>query len=383
MQRNEQFRKLVNELERQVNASFAPGERLPSRRDLAAMYGVGATTIDRALKSLSKKDLVRPAMRVGWFRTPEAPAANESSCPRRTLRVGILSRYTREEWDGGGIYRALFAEAHRRGVSIVEVPNAHRKRPTPGRSRIQLSRVPWNDFDVALLVDAEDTIVHDASALTQHTVLCVDYDATRLGLDSVAIDDNQVGAIAARHLCELGHQRFAVTEDLNDPGFACDPNITARRMGFEWTIGQLGGTIMPDWRLLVQRRCWKIKRVDYIAAGVARWAAAPLNERPTALFATTAGLDSLVRELARHEIRVPADFSIVTVSPDGQEPQINGIRMTRVTLKVSNLASRTLDAAAALAAERAGPGPASRQPKLALAPSLLIPGQSTAPPPAE
>ena len=66
--RNEQFRKLVDELQRQVSDSFAPGERLPSRRELAAMYGVGATTIDRALKSLSKTGLVHPATRVGWFR---------------------------------------------------------------------------------------------------------------------------------------------------------------------------------------------------------------------------------------------------------------------------------------------------------------------------
>lgn len=374
--KNEQFKKLVEDLQRQVNESFAPGERLPSRRDLAAMYGVGATTIDRALQSLNTKGVVRPATRVGWFRAPTGPDKSQSVRAAKALRVGILSRYTRPEWDT--IYVALSEEARRRGVLVVEVPNPHRERPTAGRSRIQLSRVPWNEFDVGLLVDAEDTIAHDAQALRKRKVLCVDYDGTRLGLDSVAFDDNEVGAIVARYLCGLGHQRFAVTEDLNDPGLASDPNTTARRLGFEWTVSQLGGIIMPEWRLMLQRRCWRTPRVDFVASAVARWAAAPVSQRPTAVFVTTGAMQPLLSSLARHKLRVPADISIATASLDEYEQIANGMRITRVSLKISSLVNRVFDFAAELAAETVYPGAATRPPKLMFASSLLIPGQSTA-----
>jgi DNA-binding LacI/PurR family transcriptional regulator/DNA-binding transcriptional regulator YhcF (GntR family) len=380
--RNEQFRILVDELQRQVHATFAPGERLPSRRDLAAMYGVGATTIDRALKSLSKHGFVRPATRVGWFRAADDSAGSGSPQKASALRVGIMSRLTREEWDHAKLYGALLKEARRRGVTIVEVPNPHRRRPTPGRCRIQLSRVPWNTFDIGLLLDAEDTIVADSSALKQRRVLCVDYDATRLGLDSVAFDDGGVGALAARYLLELGHVRFGLTEDLNDPGFAADPNILARRLGFEAEIGRRGGVIMPEWRVMIQRRVWKTRRVDYVTAAAGRWAMAPLNERPTALFSTTTGLDKLVRELERHNISVPTDLSVMQVSVEGNEPTVNGISVTRVDLKLDSLASRTFDVIAELAAESTRPAALpKRPPKLALAPALLVPGRSTATPP--
>ncbi len=371
------FRKLLDDLRRQVSESFAPGDHLPSKRDFAVMYGVSPTTIHRALLSLNKDGVIRSAARVGWFRVGCERSGNQSPHSSAPLRVAILSRRARQEWENHDIYIALMSEARRRGVTVVEVPNRHRQRPIPKLTRIQLSRVQWNTFDVALLVDAEDTIAQGDPFLKQHKVLAVDQDATAYGIDSVAYNDREVGAIAARHFHEMGHRRFAVTEEFSDPGFTWDPNWTTRRLGYEAAIGQFGGTIMPAWRLMVPHRSRRTLK-EFLAPTVAGWAAASPAERPTAIFAPSASaIGPLLRELALFQMSVPRDISIVTIARNGFEQVENGMRITAVEVRLSNLVSRAFDVAAELAAEGTT---AARTPRLIFAPALLSPGQSTAPP---
>jgi DNA-binding LacI/PurR family transcriptional regulator len=372
------LRNVLTALRQQFNNSFAPGERLPSKRDLAAMYGVGPTTIHRALIALHKDGLIRPAPRVGWYRAGHAEA-NGSERPSASPRVAILSRRTRQEWDGHLLYTTLIAEAARRQIRIVEVPNRHRQRLTPGRARIELSRVPWNAFDVALLVEAEDTIVPEAPLLRKHKVLAVDQDAAEHGIDSVAFDDREVGAIAARYLHELGHLRFAVAEELCAPGFAWEPNWAARRMGFEWAVGRFGGTLLPHWRLTVAGR--GVEPGEFDESIVASWAAARPKERPTALFVPNAAvIGPVIQALSKCGLSVPRDLSILTVTWGGETIVTHGMLVTSVDLKLSNLVARTLDIAAELAGESEKPELRSRPPRLIFAPALLIPGQSTAAP---
>jgi DNA-binding LacI/PurR family transcriptional regulator/DNA-binding transcriptional regulator YhcF (GntR family) len=371
------FQKLLSDLRRQFNDSFVPGDRLPSKRDLAAMYGSGPTTIHRALLALNKEGLIRAAPRVGWYRAGSETAARR---PEQTAgaRVAIISRRTREEWNHHIIYTGLMSEAVRRNMSIVEVPNRNRQRFTPSRARIELAKVPWNTFDVALLVEAEDTIVLDAPALSKHKVLAVDQDATAHGIDSVAFDDREVGVLAARYLHELGHIRFAITEEYCSPGFAWDPNWTARRLGFEWALSRFGGTLLPHWRVVVPGRQSPLP-APFDEQTVSRWASSPLKERPTALLALSpAVISPLIDMLGRFGLSVPKDLSIVTVTWGGHQPVAKGMQITCVDLKLENLVARTLDVAAELASEREAGQP--RRPRLVLAPALLVPGQSTAPP---
>ena len=91
---------------------------------------------------------------------------------------------TRDEWpEGWQLYAALAAEAARRGMDVVEIPNRYsgRRRSTPGRWRVELGRVPWNLFDVGLLVEAENTVKHAADALARRKIVVVDMDASDLG----------------------------------------------------------------------------------------------------------------------------------------------------------------------------------------------------------
>lgn len=371
------FKELLRQLHRQVQEAFAPGERLPSTRELAAAHGVARMTIQNALRELSRQGMVRAVSGVGWFREGKGPVSEN---PKK-LRIGILSKWPRPDWDHTALIQELLQEGRRRGMTMVECPNSHGRLSTPGRHRIRLSEIPWNAFDLGFLVEAPETIAADAERLRAHRLLVVDQDATPAGLDSVVFDDFEVGAIAARHLYEWGHRRFAVLEEFNLPGNACDPNWADRRFGFERTVGQLGGTIRTPWRLPYPHMQGLTRRLfaDFLVPAVAQWAASPYEQRPTAFFATyEAVIAPLIEQLARHGWRVPRDLSIVTAWWGNEKLVVNGIPVASVNLRFENLVKRCFDLAEELHSE--GCRPVLRPPRKVCAPILFIPGESIRPP---
>ena len=390
--RDQHFRILLDALRHQIETALVPGERLPSERDLAAMHGVGPTTIHRALQDLTAEGHVKPMSYVGWFRAPAGnSSAPDSSVPRsiesHALSVGLMTRRSAEEWPDCEIYPALLAEAQSRRIKVVEIPNRHVYRHQLKRNRIELARIPWNTFDVGLLVEAEDTIRLREPELLEHRVLAVDQDATEYGIDSAIFANAQGGAMVAKHLLDLGHLRFAVTEEITSAGFSADPAKLARRHGFELKIGEAGGMIMPQWRIPVAHRGLQGAHPNFAKAAVASWLAAPPANRPTALFAGSHEpliSGKLIEELGRHGVRAPRDFSIVAVTWNGKfwggvEPAIDGLCLTCVDFNLAALVSRVFDAAIELAKEKRQPAPNSRRaPRLFLAPATLLQGKSTA-----
>jgi DNA-binding GntR family transcriptional regulator len=79
MSRDHRFQNVLDLLRRQIDSSFAPGERLPSKRELASMHGVGARTVERALKVLAAEGCVKVMPRVGSVRA----GANRRSTRRK------------------------------------------------------------------------------------------------------------------------------------------------------------------------------------------------------------------------------------------------------------------------------------------------------------
>jgi DNA-binding LacI/PurR family transcriptional regulator len=383
--RDRRFQALLDELRRQIGNSFWPGESLPSNRALASMHGVGETTVQRAMMVLVSEGCVKVVPNVGSYKANAGKRAAKS----KSLAVGLMTRRSADVWPKHEIYAALQAEALRRKIKFVAVPHPHASRYTPGRSQIQLAQVPWNTFDVGLLVEAEDTIRLRDPLLLARKVIAVDHDATEYGIDSVAFANSNAGKIAAQHLLGLGHTRFAVTEEQNDPGFPADPAWTERQFGFEAAIKSAGGSLLPQWRLQIPRRGYQQSPDRFIKAAAAAWAAAPVAQRPTALFVLTSDpldFNMLISQLARHGLRIPTDLSLIVLTTNGKvwgggEPERDGIRLTSIDFDLSALVRRTFDAAKELAEEKRPTAKRpSRPPKLFLAPAMLAPGTSTAPP---
>lgn len=377
--RDRHFQELLDGLRRQIDSCFAPGQSLPSKRELASAYHVGETTVHRALQILAAEGSVRLLPNVGSFRAGSAAGRPGSgSKGGAPFSVGLMTRHSAEEWPKFEIYPALLEEARKRKIKVVSIPNPRSFRATRKLAQIDLDRVPWNSFDVGLLVEAQHTISLRDPRLTAKHVLAVDQDATEFGLDSVTFSDAQAGIMVARYLMDLGHTRMAVTDDLKDPA------RVARRHGYEAAIGYSGRAL---WRMQLPVHGTDENHRQSVKNTVLAWAAAPPPRRPTALFVidTTPILyGKLLEELSRHNLLVPRDISIVVVTWNGKffggaEPRWNGMNFTRIDFDLSALVRRTFDAAAELAVEKLGHGVLPyRPPRLYLAPALLIPGQSTA-----
>jgi DNA-binding LacI/PurR family transcriptional regulator len=369
---NALFVDLVQQLRQQLLASFTAGEGIPSTRAIAATYGVGAMTALRALRYLSREKIIHVDARRRWVRAP-------AHTPRRAkhLRVGIISPYTREHWDKTPFYGLLREEAGRRRISITESPHTRAHPITPARSRIDLTRVPWARFDVGLIVDVEDAVTLAGIRRLGRAVLSVDRDGTVFGIDSATYDNGGAGRLAAQHLLSLGHRRFAITDEVSDPGWPNEQTWLARRHGFEAAIGHAGGCIRPEWRLAIPHRGLQAYRFGALRAAIAAWKNQPAQKRPTALFCFDDSLtDDLVAEFRRHGFLVPQHLSVVTISGSMPRPSKSQL-YTAVWLDAAALARRTLDAAQEIAARKKASQP---QPQLFTSPALLIEGNSTTAP---
>ena len=367
---NQLFQHLVAQLRQHLTASFTGGETIPSTRALAAMYGVGTMTAHRALQQLTLDGVIDRRANAGWVR---AGGGSGSRAARSRLRIGVISALTRAEWQKNKFYALLTAEAARRGLELVESPNPHADRSTPARSRVDLSRVPWNHFDLALLIDVEDSVTLSDRRLSRKKVLVVDRDATVYGLNSVTFDNAAAGRIAAQHLFDLGHRRFAVTDEVSDPGWPSEQTWLARRHGFEAMSGYLGGCIRPEWRLLIPHKGLQAYRFAHLRATIDHWLTLAPKRRPTALFSFDETFARIAAtEFAKRNVHVPRDLSIVTISGQYGAPPKSGQDFTLVWLDMNALARRIFDTAEAL--------DDTQEARLYRSPVLLVPGRSSAPP---
>ena len=86
-----------------ISGRFAPGERLPSVRDLAAQAGVNPNTMQRALGRLEEQGLVYTQRTAGRFITEDVTVINEAkeqlAAQQVTAFLAAMERlsYTKEE----------------------------------------------------------------------------------------------------------------------------------------------------------------------------------------------------------------------------------------------------------------------------------------------
>jgi DNA-binding LacI/PurR family transcriptional regulator len=195
--------------------------------------------------------------------------------------------------------------------------------------------------------------------------------------------------MAARHLLQMGHRVFAVTDEANAVGFAWDPAWTRRRHGFETAVGEAGGVI-SRFRLGIPRQGGNLRMQSYfkddLPATVREWAASSSSTRPTAFFCLDPStIQPVVEELGRHGLRVPRDMSVITVTWNqrmysGEEPVIEGVRYTAIDFDLSTMVRRVGDALEELGS-RGGGVSKSDEAQLFFAPATLRPGNSTVAPP--
>lgn len=353
---NKLFLAITEQVRAQLRSTLQPGERLPSSRALAGSYGVSRTLIQRVLGLLEQEGMVQIRDRSGVIYKGVSPRTKAR--PARKLSICAITKLTQHEHDvaANELHGLLQKEARARGHRFQWSVNPHSGRQTPARDLIDLDRVPWNDFDVGLLLEVDQAEILNDPRMRKEKLIAVDQDATRFGIASVCFDDFGAGALAAQYLHRLGHRRFAVTQEICEVGFPPDPAHVARRQGFEWMAERLCGTVRPAWRI----------EVPYIFASVRKlvpttirfmqpWPEWPIDRRPTALF-TASGfrLPEILGELVRAGVQTPRDLSIVGTHwhhpyqiPRSDTGTGEPLSLTHVHLDLHGLVRRALDVAEA------------------------------------
>jgi DNA-binding LacI/PurR family transcriptional regulator len=346
MPRSPILQQLVADLRRLLETSVRHGDPLPAERDLATMFGVSSNTVHRAITALVKDGLVQSKPRLGCIRTPSTTQELSKVGREGPLRIGLLCR--RRPHQATRLYEPILAEARRRNMSVYEVPHQRKFSDTPARQRFNLQYVPWSMFDVGMLVEIEDTVTLSNPLLKRNRILAIDQDATRFGLDSVCFDDFFGGQIAARRLYELGHRRFAVSDELND-GWPWDAAKTARRHGFELELSRLGGNIRPAWRIEIPRGEPALN-ILALSEQIAGWKSAPPHQRPTAWFAFSSDcVADVIAELKGAGFRLPHDLSIISTTWLDDRTTIGEMTLTHLHMDLEALVRRAFDVAEQIA----------------------------------
>ncbi|MGI6211425.1 MAG: GntR family transcriptional regulator [Anaerovoracaceae bacterium] len=103
------YAQIVTQLSQRIaSGAYAPGERLPSVRDLAADAGVNPNTMQRALAELERRELVHSERTSGRFITDDQDTL-------RSLHTQLAERYISE------LFQKLYALGMTDGEIITQI----------------------------------------------------------------------------------------------------------------------------------------------------------------------------------------------------------------------------------------------------------------------
>jgi len=275
-----------------------PGHGPARIADVAALAGVGVATVSRVMNGSAQvrpatRDRVLEAIRTLNYR-PSSVARN-LSLQRTMVVAALLPWFTNPSavQRVRGIVEGLSSSQYDLMVFDIE---------SEARQRRAFELFDRGDRADGLLVVSTLPPEQEVERIRAARIPCILVDAVHPALPSIAVDDVAGGALATRHLVELGHRRIALIGD-PPPEFRFEWSRD-RTHGYERALGQAGIEVRPEY-------VREGTRLVHVARAIATELLS-LPERPTAIFASsdTQALGTL--EAARTlGIRVPQELSIV------------------------------------------------------------------------
>jgi DNA-binding LacI/PurR family transcriptional regulator len=193
----EVFQKLRAEV---VSGSYAPGQFLPTERQLAVTHSVAQNTVRRALKALEAERLIVAEPRQG-YRVLARVNDPLRGCPMAFVNWNAGPQ---DQWAGidADLLSEMKSAADARGWSMLTM-SAGSLSPSEVAERLSAARA----FGVAMSTLDENT-VKAIRALGLPTLM-LDQWIEGAGTDSIMQDGHQAGLLAARHLVGQGCRRIA------------------------------------------------------------------------------------------------------------------------------------------------------------------------------
>lgn len=298
--------------------------------DVAREAGVSISTVSNALNRPHKVGLetrervLRVADALGYIPKPEAAVLAR----RSNRRVAVFAPFTSYD----SFLRRLsgvLEQAARSGteVSVYDVGSAAQL------ASPVLSSVPLQArFDGLIVMGmAVDPVVEQRLVDREIPVVVVDAHSDRF--PALVVDDAEAGALAARHLVELGHRHVGYVAEQQATDY--ESQSTSRLAGFRAVVEAAGGSV---------RVVESGPSADEAAA-----AARDLLGRARGLTALVAHFDrmgvGLLRAAREEAIAVPERLSVISFD-DGPVAEAAGLTTVRQPFEESGaVALRLLDAA--------------------------------------
>jgi DNA-binding LacI/PurR family transcriptional regulator len=292
-----------------------PARTSATLKDVARMAGVSTATIARVLHNKGyvakgTRRAVEAALEESGY---QINAVAQGLRIRRTFTLGhVLQRIAPNPFFAEVALGAQ-QEADRQGCGVVVVNT----QGDPEREKLGVETLIRRRVDAILFTTWADEANVGRAVAAGIPVVQVERFAD-VETHRVTVD-NQVGAReAVEHLLNLGHRRIAFIGVSPNPVAHPNPDVTIppkhRRIERERLAGYLEALDASD----VLEREWLIDlegtyySTDHARAVVCRWLERPVEQQPTAIFATCDMLAAgVLQELYAHGLRVPDDISVI------------------------------------------------------------------------
>lgn len=271
-----------------------PGSRFPSVRDLMRRHRVSQVVLDKAIKSLKDEGLLEAHVGDGTY---VAGLEKASKLRPPALSIGfVMPDYPSE-------YYLLVAKSM---IEACERAKLECKATYVHCNDTIESQLEGRDFDGLIVYPPKMPFNPAEISFLKSTgipFVVLELNMQFMGIDSVGADEELSGALAAKHLIDLGHRRLAVLS--SEPAVSV---IQARISGF-MKQAEISG--LPRPRLIsadIPVGANSIDNAMSLASGLLKETPLPF----TGLFVTSdAPAQGVMKSFIEAGLKIPADVSVV------------------------------------------------------------------------
>jgi len=275
-------------------------KKSPTIYDVATLSGVSISTISRVLNSPDKvnsetqKRVMDAIDQLGFVPRAEARAR----AMQNTGRIGVLTPF---------FTAPSFVQRLRGVASALSKANYELViYPVDTMDHLQgyLSSIPIMKNIDGLIIMSLAIEEQDAQRLSNNGIDTVLIEYSHPQLNSILIDDEYGGRLAAEHLVKKGHKSFAFLGDIEPPERLAIHPVQSRLTGFTQTLHEAGLSLPKTY----------IRSAPYTQKE-SRQAALELlsmQKPPTAIFAASDTQAISIMKIARQlNIRIPDDLAVI------------------------------------------------------------------------
>ena len=212
-----EYRRIETDMRNRIGmGQWLPGVMLPSRRDLAAQYGVSSVTLGRAIKPLVADGTLRADDRRGTFVSGTGGRPLPPKMPMETGVFGVVAAYETGQVSQDAVILQSIEQALSETGHAISVCNrtegySHALLPLTDAVRALLERQVKAVAVICLDLDREqfeEELRH--VSLRGTPVVCILAGALRLPIPHIFYDNRIGGYQAAKHLLDKGQREITV-----------------------------------------------------------------------------------------------------------------------------------------------------------------------------